>query len=54
MISKLLKKTLLWEQNCVLPQYVENTDFVFKQTLVLIKTNKSKTNDSEIIQPLTA
>lgn len=32
----------------------KNTDFVFKQALVIVKDNSSNTNDSEIIQPVTA
>lgn len=47
MISKLL---LVW----VLLQYMTNTDFVTKKALVQIKTNKSNTNYSEIIQRVTA
>lgn len=54
MISNLLKQYFLWEQDWVVLQCAKNTDFVFKLALVLIKTNRSKTNDSEIIQPVTA
>lgn len=37
-----------------LTEECKNTDFVFKKALVIIKDNRSKANDSEIIQPVTA